>query len=61
MKTKKVTKKLVLNKETVNNLTNPQMQMLKGGLPDTSKGIGNPCQTHCDTGFCCERTNNEYC
>ncbi|HLP60648.1 MAG TPA: class I lanthipeptide [Candidatus Deferrimicrobium sp.] len=61
MKTKKISKKMTLNKATLANLTNEQMQSAQGGLPETSWGVWNNCYTHCLTGVCCVAVITEGC
>ena len=56
MKTKKLTKKLVLNKETVTNLNNREMGVLQGGAKTDIT-----CMTICDTDFSCADTNCLNC
>ncbi|HLP47939.1 MAG TPA: class I lanthipeptide [Candidatus Kapabacteria bacterium] len=46
MKTKKINKKLILNKETISNLKNDEMNRLKGG--ETIEFT--ICRTKCVTG-----------
>lgn len=53
MKPKTFSRKLALNKLTVSNLTDIQMQRAKGGLPNTSIGHVALCYTACNTGVCC--------
>lgn len=63
MKNKQFSRKLVLSKATVSNLTDVQMLIAKGGMPWTSVGIQNNCYTMCDTGVCCptEYQTRECC
>lgn len=61
MKPKKVVKKLLLNKKTVANLGNQQMNHLRGGIGtyDSEEACcptQRTCQTDCDQ-YSCER----YC
>ncbi|HLP47853.1 MAG TPA: class I lanthipeptide [Candidatus Kapabacteria bacterium] len=52
MRTKNFSKKLVLNRATVANLTNDQMRALKGGATETSYDVINHCYTLCVPGYC---------
>jgi hypothetical protein len=52
MKIKTFSKKLALNKATVVNLTNEQLDALKGGHPLTSYDIINHCYTQCIPSYC---------
>ncbi len=70
MKTKKIEKKLFLNKKTIAHLNNGQLGQAKGGFPTTSCGTCETCLTHCsctcetcvptgqDTDNCQEPTDN---
>lgn len=60
MKTKKFSKKLALGKQTIANITNQQMQVLRGGRPSviplcdtvddfTCAQTDFTCVTYCDT------------
>ncbi|MDQ1349900.1 MAG: hypothetical protein QG657_201 [Acidobacteriota bacterium] len=49
MKINKVTKKLVLNRTTVANLSDFQMNVARGGVPWTSIGAPHLCGTRCGT------------
>lgn len=45
MKKKKMSKKLLLNKETVSHLNLQEMDEVRGGDPPTTMGTVLPCQT----------------
>ena len=49
MKTKKFSRKLALNKETLVNLTDTQQSSVKGGAPLTSVDHIHNCYTLCVT------------
>lgn len=64
MKTKKVAKKLVINKETIVNLEKREMGNVQGGTEYTQ----SPCDTIitcrkicCYTFFCQTDPNTDYC
>jgi hypothetical protein len=65
MKPKKVEKKLFLNKKTVADLNNQQMNRLRGGIPTTGTGeVCCPSETcSCETCFtdCNQNTCPRYC
>ncbi|MCU0290004.1 MAG: class I lanthipeptide [Acidobacteria bacterium] len=58
MKTKKIDKKLILNKNTISNLGNEEMNRLKGG-----ETLRTECFTACATGCyaCSEITFCSHC
>jgi hypothetical protein len=47
MKAKKFDKKLVLNKKTISDLSNPEMVKVKGGIPRPSSNCFTNCGTPC--------------
>ncbi|MDQ1352210.1 MAG: hypothetical protein QG657_2516 [Acidobacteriota bacterium] len=64
MKTKKATKKLVINKETISNLNKGEMGEAKGGTEYTQ----DPCDTFitckrfcCETFLCMTDPYTNYC
>jgi hypothetical protein len=65
MKTKKATKKLVINKETISHLNTSEMGNAHGGTEYTQ---GEICDTFitchricCETFFCMTDPNTNYC
>jgi len=53
MKTKKLFKKLVLNKETISTLDSTKMAMPKGGVIETAGDVcSNACASWDDLAFC---------
>jgi natural product precursor len=50
MKTKKVSKRLTLNKETVSRLNGQDMKTVKGGTNYTVCTCPTGCEGTCDTG-----------
>jgi len=56
MKTKKLSSKLLLNKETLVNLEDVSktgLDAIRGGWPKTSVGVVHNCYTLCITYACC--------
>lgn len=53
MKVKKIGKKLELNKETLTNLSDVQLEGVKGGMDGTSYFHYYLCYSECNTGACC--------
>lgn len=55
MKVKKVSKKISLNKSTVSNLNDPQMEAVQGGypVPLCTEYTCGPCKTnYCSITYC---------
>jgi hypothetical protein len=60
MKTKKFSKKLVLNKKTVANLNGNEMNLIYGGAPETYQKT--VCFTDCETNcYMCDYTIRSRC
>lgn len=59
MKIKKVSKKLVLNRATVANLSDFQMDLARGGVTFTSFGVPHLCLSKCPA--FCQWASGENC